>query len=504
MNTNGQTCPYCKKSGVLLCAEAENTHFLRCNNCGARGPDTPLASTPSLQPRSLDDSLLRTVIDEAPDIILMKNWAGDFLLCNHSLARLYNSTPEQMVGKSDLDFNPDAEQVRFYQENIQAVMRSGVTQIVEEESTDAVTGEVRYFQSIKKPLKGPDGSDRILVIAHDVTELKRAYQLIEEKEKRYAYAMEAAGEGIWDWNLVTNQVDHNTKWCQLLGLSEGLTKHDMSVLGGLIHPDDRDGMMAALQQALKGNGEYTHEHRMLYAGEREIWVYDRGQVVEYSATGEPVRMVGSISDITARKVAEQRLAETNRIIEESNERLEHEVTERTAALAKLNGELQKLARHDALTGVGNRLLMEEWVAGLSCNSQMAVIMLDIDHFKQVNDRYGHKVGDKVLKQVAQCLASHVRLDDLVVRFGGEEFLLALRGVTQEKALDIAESLREQVAALCPLPSSGKVTVSLGLALIKSAGFDAAVAKADAALYEAKRNGRNRVVASACNQPSSGS
>lgn len=497
MNTHGRTCPYCRNTGVLLCTEVESTHFLRCDNCGARGPNTACASIPSFLPQSLDDSLLRTVIDESPDIILMKNWEGAFLLCNHALARLYNTTPEQMVGKSDLDFNPDTEQVRFYKENIQAVMRSGVTQIVEEESTDAVTGEVRYFQSIKKPLKGPDGSDRILVIAHDVTELKRAYQVIEEKEKRYAYAMEAAGEGIWDWNLVTNQVDHNSKWCQLLGLDEELARHDMSALDRLIHPDDRNSMMAALQQALEGNGEYTHEHRMLYAGEREIWVYDRGRVVEYSSTGEPVRMVGSISDITARKVVEQRLAETNRIIEESNERLEHEVNERTAALAKLNRELKKLARHDALTGVGNRLLMEEWVAGLSCNHQMAVIMLDVDHFKQVNDRYGHKVGDKVLQQVAQCLVSHVRLDDLVVRFGGEEFLLALRGVTREKALDIAEALREQVAALCPLPSGGKVTISLGLALIKSADFDAAVAKADAALYEAKRNGRNRVIASTC-------
>ncbi len=447
-------------------------------------------------PQLGSDNLLRTVIDEAPDIILLKDWDGHFLICNRALARLYGSTPEAMVGKTDADYNPDAEQVRFYRNNIQSVMRSGKVQIVEETSTDAKTGEVRYYQSIKKPLKGPDGSDRILVIAHDVTELRRAYQLLEENEKRYVYAMEAAGEGIWDWDISNNEVRHNPKWCELLGLGDKLVMHDMTVLAQLIHPDDRDSMMAAVQHALDGAGEYSHEHRMLCDDGREIWVYDRGRVVEYTDAGEPVRMVGSITDVTTRKEVERRLAETNRMVEASNERLERLVAERTTELASLNLELQQLVRKDALTGVGNRFQLQDWLAEQTLSNTTALIMLDIDHFKQVNDHYGHQCGDQVLKAVAKCLSAHVRHDDLVARIGGEEFLLVLGDISLQQACAVAEQLRNKIADLGVLPDGLGVTASFGVTMVACKGFDQAWSIADAALYRAKREGRNRVVASA--------
>lgn len=505
MDLNQQRCPYCSSAALALCENEDGRYFVGCSKCGARGPDVPQPAQASILPELNSNNLLRTVIDEAPDIILLKDWEGRFLLCNRALARLYGSTPEQMLGKSDVDFNPDIEQVRFYQDNIQAVMRSGELQVVEEASTDAATGEVRYFQSIKKPLKGPDGGDRILVIAHDVTELKRAYRLLEENEKRYAYAMEAAGEGIWDWDIPNNQVRHNPKWCEMLGLDDRLAIHDMKVLAELIHPEDRSSMLSAVQNAIDSAGEYNHEHRMLCADGRQIWVYDRGRVVEYSDDGEPARMVGSISDVTSRKEVERRLAETNRIVEESNERLERQVAERTAELAELNLELRELARKDALTGVGNRLHLEDWLAGQVLESSMAVVMLDIDHFKQVNDRYGHKWGDRVLRKVAQCLRNHVRHDDLVARIGGEEFLLVLKGITLEQALAVAEELRGRIAQQVVLPEGQSVTASLGVTMMEPKAFDHAWSVADALLYRAKREGRNRVIASRGeDQPSSGS
>ncbi|GAA0794055.1 sensor domain-containing diguanylate cyclase [Marinobacterium sediminicola] len=495
MELSRQKCPYCSSRELSVLQSDSGQYFLSCIQCGARGPAANDASAATLQIPSSSENLLRTVIDEAPDIIILKDWEGRFLLCNQALARLYNSTPEQMVGKTDADYNPDAEQVRFYQENIQAVMQSGQAQVVEEASTNAQTGEVRYFQSIKKPLKGPDGSDRILVIAHDVTELKRAYQVIEEKEKRYAYAMEAAGEGIWDWDISNNLVRHNPKWCSMLGLDGRLAEHDMAILETLIHPDDRDDMMAAVDAALAGGGEYSHEHRMICADGREIWVYDRGRVVEYSEEGMPLRMVGSISDVSARKEAERRLAETNRIIEANNEMLEQQVAERTAELASLNRELALQARRDALTGVGNRFLLQDWLSEKALDSATAVIMLDVDHFKHVNDQYGHSSGDLVLKAVASCLVSHVRHDDLVARIGGEEFILVLGGISQEQAYAVAEALRQKISELTVLPDGHGVTASFGVAMLACRSFDQTWLEADAALYRAKREGRNRVVTS---------
>ncbi|MBR9828703.1 MAG: diguanylate cyclase [Oceanospirillales bacterium] len=490
------SCPYCGNQQLGVQKGRRGVHFMHCADCGGRGPDMPISTKPSMLPHLQSDSLMHTVINEAPDIILLKDWNGRFLLCNSAVARLYSTTPEQMIGKTDADFNPDREQVRFYQENIQAVMRSGVVQVVEETSTDVATGKPRYFQSIKKPLKRPDGSNCILVIAHDVTELKNAYALLEQKEKRYDYAMEAAGEGIWDWDILNDRVSHNHKWCELLGLDDALTEHPMSALGALIHPQDRNDMMAAVQQALGGEGVYTHEHRMLRTSGEVVWVYDRGRVVEYNEAGRPRRMVGSISDITARKMAERRLEEASQQVAQTNEQLEKLVAERTEALAEANRELQILARRDALTGVGNRLQLDEWLFGLSRDRSAVVIMLDIDHFKRINDRYGHKMGDQVLKTVAQCLTEHVRHDDLVARMGGEEFLLVLTGVSLKQAMAVVEKLRAHIEALDILPEGGQhITASFGVAVLVDNDFDHAMACADEALYEAKHRGRNRVVAS---------
>ena len=282
-----------------------------CPACGASDPDTDASDVASdAHARALATTdLLRTVIDESPDIILLKNWDGQFLLGNRALARLYGTTPDQLEGKDDGAFNPNAEQVAFYLENVRQVMRGGQTQVVQENSTDVETGTTRYFHSIKKPLIGPDGEPRILVIAHDVTDLELAHREIEENERRYSYAMAAAGEGIWDWDLTTNLVRHNAKWCDLLGFDETELEHPIGVFADLLHEDDRAEVTTALDAALQGGGEYHHEHRMRRRDGRVIWVLDRGKVVERDDDGRPTRMAGSISDITERMRVDQMKSE---------------------------------------------------------------------------------------------------------------------------------------------------------------------------------------------------
>ena len=208
-----------------------------------------------------------------------------------------------------------------------------------------------------------------------------------------------------------------------------------------------------------------------------------------------MRMVGSITDITERKEAERRLEVTNRLIEETNEQLEHQVAERTAELASLNRELHEQARTDALTGVGNRLSLQDWLTTCRSNRPAVLIMLDVDHFKQVNDHYGHGCGDRVLKAIAQCLQSHVRREDLVARVGGEEFLLLLSNMTLERGQYLAEKLRGKIAQLSVLPDGKRLTASFGVVLADADLFDKAWSQADEALYKAKREGRNRVVVS---------
>jgi len=187
--------------------------------------------------------------------------------------------------------------------------------------------------------------------------------------------------------------------------------------------------------------------------------------------GTPGCFVVSHHVITARKLAEERVAEANR-------------------------ELERLAATDRLTGLANRLRLDETLEREIYRAQryaspLAVILVDVDHFKAINDSFGHAAGDAALAGIAATLRTRVRESDLVGRWGGEEFLIVSPGSDGEAARQLAEHLRTAVAAAA-LPLCGPQTASFGVA--EHAGNDsptALVARADAALYAAKRKGRNR-------------
>ncbi|HET6599446.1 MAG TPA: GGDEF domain-containing protein [Burkholderiaceae bacterium] len=168
---------------------------------------------------------------------------------------------------------------------------------------------------------------------------------------------------------------------------------------------------------------------------------------------------------------------------------------------RLISDLRRLSMRDGLTGLLNRRALEEALAeqvGRSRRSGEAfcVLMLDADHFKQVNDRFGHAVGDQALKHLSKLLQGHMREVDRVARFGGEEFLVLLPGLALADALPLAERLRAIVAAAPLSHADGKIrlSVSIGMAQWSGPPEDASrlVVRADAALYEAKRRGRDRV------------
>ncbi|MDD2881836.1 MAG: PAS domain S-box protein [Rhodoferax sp.] len=263
------------------------------------------------------NALLRMVIDENPNIILMKDWDGKFLLGNRALAGLYGTTPDGLVGKDDGAFNPNAEQVAFYLQNVRDVMAGGKTQVVMEASTNAATGETQYYQSIKIPLTTPEGKKQILVIANDVSELKRTQQKLEESERRLRYVLDATGEGVWDWDIATGIVTHNRRWCQIAGLDDAYLQHPLPVFAALLHPDDKPQVMEKLQACLAGKPRYQSEHRMRLKDGQVVWVLDRGDVVERDAQGAALRMVGSFVDISERKAAELAAERSSNLLHEA-------------------------------------------------------------------------------------------------------------------------------------------------------------------------------------------
>jgi diguanylate cyclase (GGDEF)-like protein len=169
---------------------------------------------------------------------------------------------------------------------------------------------------------------------------------------------------------------------------------------------------------------------------------------------------------------------------------------------RLMEHLRESSLRDAMTGLYNRRFLEEYTTTLVATSQrrkspFAVLMLDLDYFKQVNDNFGHEAGDKVLKTLADILAKSVRSSDLVVRYGGEEFLMVLQDSDAEAAMKVAEKIRAQVAETkIALPAAMlQKTISIGVAEFPADAdtFWQVVKFADVALYEAKAAGRNRVL-----------
>jgi len=194
---------------------------------------------------------------------------------------------------------------------------------------------------------------------------------------------------------------------------------------------------------------------------------------------------------------------TQRMQQEMNERLESRVAERTSELEQVNRQLEALSSTDGLTGVFNRRYFDTRLAEETARTRrqgpMALIMIDVDHFKAFNDDFGHLAGDACLRQLADMLTAIVRREtDIVTRYGGEEFAIILPYTDADGARHLAESLRSKVEGEMKFTWDGKaipVTVSIGLATIPSGSRvepDEVIAAADEALYSSKQAGRNRV------------
>jgi diguanylate cyclase (GGDEF)-like protein len=180
-------------------------------------------------------------------------------------------------------------------------------------------------------------------------------------------------------------------------------------------------------------------------------------------------------------------------------RLTTEMGKLVRDLRRSNQRVQKVADHDALTGLANRRhFLERLVAAMQhadeTDHPLCVLMADLDHFKRINDTFGHAAGDTVLRKFSALLSQGARAADLAGRLGGEEFALMLPDTDSEPARSVGERIRLVVAELMPLGEGHPVTVSIGLARYQAGDTtDSLLARADSALYQAKDGGRNQVV-----------
>ena len=310
-------------------------------------------------------------------------------------------------------------------------------------------------------VRGADGEPQGLVtLCNDITERKQRERALQEIHERYSLAIAGSHDGIWDWDVVGGPVHFSPRWLEMVGLA-GRHLDRLEQWIERIHPEDRESFRTALQEFLDGDEEhFEREHRLLHANGSYRWMLARGAVVRSPEIGA-VRMVGSLTDVTERRVRDALTGLPNRLL--LLDRLEHALGRKQSGAA--GGE----------------------------PGEVAVLFLDLDGFKLINDGLGHMFGDEVLSAVAHRLQATVRRSETLARLGGDEFVVVLEGIAgAADAEEVAQRIHQ--AFEVPLPVGEHdifISVSIGIALVadREVGPHDLLREADTAMYKAKAHGR---------------
>ena len=303
----------------------------------------------------------------------------------------------------------------------------------------------------------------------DITERVTAEAAMRQRDEIWKLALESTGDGVWDWNLLQGGAVLSRRCLEMYGFEPQDLERDPLYIDHRTHADDIGRMQRDREAHLDGSvPAYINERRVLCRDGRWKWVLTRGMVISRDADGRPLRMVGTHTDITQRKEAEVLIW--------------HQ------------------ANFDALTGLPNRRMLRDRLSQhvLRCDRerlQLAVLFIDLDHFKDVNDTLGHEGGDQLLVEAAQRLARCVRASDTVARMGGDEFTVLLSELHDAREVErtLQAILREMATEFRFGTERAFVTASIGVTFYPgdAASVDDLLRQADQALYVAKGAGRNR-------------
>lgn len=323
----------------------------------------------------------------------------------------------------------------------------------------------KKLQESQAQLSTSEDRAKLTKIQLDVTQKE-----LIEREQQLRYVLNVTGNGIWDWNIVSGQVEHNSRWMEMLDENPSQQQFSIEDFKNRIHPDDLNAVFERLKLALEGSQPYSLRYRMMRHDGRQIWVEDKGAVVETSADGQPLRMVGAIQDISDEVSAQEKI--------------------------------QELIFFDYLTKLPNRRYIKERIDRVireSARNQAfsGLMYLDLNDFKLVNDSHGHQVGDAFLQEFGARLQNAVRPTDIVARIGGDEYLILLEhiGLSIEEARKGLQEAVERIlkSLIEPFKLGNNISIfartSIGLVAFGNdvQDFDELLLHSDLAMYAAKED-----------------
>ncbi|MGM0594676.1 MAG: sensor domain-containing diguanylate cyclase [Pseudomonadota bacterium] len=412
--------------------------------------------------------MLDAVLEHLPDAVyVIDPETSNIIACNRAAWKDLGLSREAVLNHSVLSLQKDVGGMPHWNE-IATVIRENAPYTFIGRHVHANGGELPV--EIVTSVMQHQGQEYFISVARNISRRVTHEQALKGRPPEVWTALHDTADGVWDWEVATGHLYFSPQLKQMLGYGPDEMKPVLSTWKDNVHPDDAPLVLNVLNEHLNGRrSRYEAVYRLRNRNGHYLWVHDRGKVCQRSEGGEPTRVIGMVHNITDLK----------------NQELE----------------LQRHAEADSLTNLINRRRGEELAAQQlklmqRLGKPLGLCMFDLDHFKQINDLYGHLVGDEVLQGVANCLRETIRESDIVFRWGGEEFVLICPNTSGEALQQLAEKVRRSIEALrWPSPLEQiTVTASLGLAEYPRDGEEltALIAAADTALYDAKASGRNRI------------
>ena len=412
--------------------------------------------------------LFSSAVDQIDEAVVLTDREGIIQYVNKAFERATGFTADEAVGRTPRILKSGKVEGSVYETMWQTILsgRSYHGVLINRKKD----GTLYHEDKTITPVFDASGTvTHFVAIGTDVTRQKMIEEKLFHGAERFALSLRGANDGLWDWDFRTGRIHFSSRWKSMLGYEPHEVEDGPEDWFNLVHHEDLAELKTQIKSHISGMTPHLeHEHRIRQKDGSYAWVLTRGQAVR-DDTGKAFRIAGSQTDITLRKRAEAQLA--------------HD------------------ALHDALTGLPNRTLFMDRLcqachrAKRSADKRCALLFMDLDRFKVINDSLGHLAGDQLLRQVSGRVQSCVRTSDTVARMGGDEFAVLLEEIQADlEATAFAQRILEQMATPFQIEghdvyTSGSIGIAVFDALTSTP--DDMLRNADAAMYHAKDQGRSR-------------
>lgn len=446
---------------------------------------------------------LKLFIENLPELAFVKDKDTRALYVSREFENLLKEPLKNIIGKTNEEIWPRKVAYEMTKNDLEVFKLSNGQYLTTEEEIE-IHDKKHIYKGYKFPIEFSDKNKLIGGIVVDITEtkekekkLRESYEelsavyeeltateeelrikynelqekeeLLRKSEERYQLALLASKDGIYDWDIKNNTVFYSKIWKKIIGYEENELPDTYEVLENLIHPEERKAVLNVRNKYLNREiDKYNIEYRFRKKDGSYIWIQDSALAM-WDNEGNPLRIIGTYTDIDGRKKREKIIF--------------------------------NMAYYDSLTGLPNRRYFEKILKNILAFNENSykdnkgiVLFLDLDNFKNINDTLGHDVGDKLLKIIANKLKEVLRKEDIISRFGGDEFLILQPNInTYEEAVESVNRIIDIFKDLWILGEHKLyITPSIGITVYPDDGEDVNIIlrNADTAAYDAKFSGKN--------------